>query len=151
MPLRGTHHSRPRRILDQHLKISNPEHSKSNSRLPIFGKFRNRNLNAILINFNSFLNICFAPGPFAPLKDHAASVQHCVQKGESLLGDCPLAPPVAPFAHKSVFLFNKWSQSDPKVTPRLQKCVQKGFQSDRRASKMMKILETRPAIFFRAA
>ena len=51
-PLRGTHHNRPRRILDQNLKISNPEHSKSKPRLPNLGKYRNRNLNAILINFN---------------------------------------------------------------------------------------------------
>ena len=51
-PLRGTHHNRPRRILDQHLKISNPEHSKSKPRLPILGKSRHRNLDAILINLH---------------------------------------------------------------------------------------------------
>ena len=51
-PLRGTHHNRPRRNLDQNLEISNPEHSKSKSRLPILGKSRNRNFNAILSNFN---------------------------------------------------------------------------------------------------
>ena len=42
------------------------EHSKSGAKLQIFAKSRNRNSNAILINFNYFLKIGFAAGPFAP-------------------------------------------------------------------------------------
>ena len=46
--------NRPRRILDQHHQISNPEHSDSNTRMPILEKSRNKTFNAMLINLSYF-------------------------------------------------------------------------------------------------
>ena len=43
--------------MDQNLKIPNPEHSKSNPRLPVSGKSRNRISNVIFINCDYCLKI----------------------------------------------------------------------------------------------